>query len=110
MDITDKNIIDNYTPSRISECYKDKDGIIEITNMTGVFRLSGIGRKIWLMLDGKHTIRDIVDTICVETELKDKQLVKNEVIKLLYNLRKRKAIIVNWDPLYKFEISQELVI
>lgn len=106
--IAAKNLVDNYTPCRISECFLDCDGVIEITNYTGVFKLRGVGRQVWLMSDGSNTIADIVDNICKTYELTDRKEIRVQVIKLIKELNRRKALIVNWDPLFKFEISQVL--
>ncbi len=101
--------IDEYTPCRISECYLDLNGEIEAMGYTGrVFRLKGVGRIIWLMLDGKHTISKIVDRICAELALTDKKNIKKELLIILDMLNKKNAIVVNWDPIYKIQLSQEL--
>ena len=104
----DKASIEEYTPCRFSEVYSDRDGVIEITNITGVFRLKGAGRFVWLMLDGKQTVGSIVDRLCIEMGTNERLDVLQEVIRLLGTLCKRKAIVVNWDPIYKLQKSQEL--
>ncbi|WP_234123011.1 PqqD family protein [Clostridium hydrogenum] len=106
IDISKKNIIDNYTPCRISECFGDFDEVIEITNFKGIFRLKNVGRQIWLMLNGRNTISEIVDSVFEQMNIKDRNEVRKHVIKLIKNLSEKKMIIVNWNPLYKLEISQ----
>lgn len=103
--------IDDYTPCRISECFLDQNEEIEIINITGVFRLKGIGREIWNMLDGKHTVRCIAESLCEKLSLDKKEIIKvqEELIAVLDVLNRKKAIIVNWDPIYKFENEQELL-
>lgn len=102
--------IDEYTPCRITELYLDLNEEIEITTIKGVFRIKGVARKIWLMLDGKHTISSIVNQLCLEYNVEKDRMdeVKNRVTSTLKSLREKEAIIVNWDPLFKFSISQEL--
>jgi len=88
----------------------DANGEIEIASKKGLFRLKGLGRLIWNMLDGKHTIAEIVNTLCCELSLEEnaKESVQNELIIVLTMLCEKDAIIVNWDPLYKLQIIQEL--
>ena len=103
--------IEEYTPCRLSECYLDYNDEIEIGNGNiDFFHLRGIGRIIWLMLDGKHTIRSIVERICVEMSTNDEKGVKEELILILSRLQRRKVIVANWNPIYKLQLSQELEI
>ena len=103
--------VDDYTPCRKFELFLEEGEEIEITTAEGLFRLKGISRKIWLMSDGKHTIASITDQLCLEfnenKENSDKM--KKQVIATLKRLKEMQVIIVNWDPLYKFSISQELI-
>lgn len=102
--------IDEYTPCRISECFFDCDGIIEAVGLKGKkFQLKGVGRTIWLMLDGKHTISMIVNQVCIDLKVTDEGAIKKELLMILDALQKNEAIIPNWDPLYKSELSQELI-
>lgn len=102
--------VDEYTPCRISECFLDCDGRIEAVGLSGKkFQLKGVGRTIWLMLDGKHTISMIVNQVCIDLNVTDKRTVKRELLMILGALQKNEAIIPNWDPLYKSELSQELI-
>ena len=103
--------VDEYTPCRITEIYLEQDEEIEVITSEGMFRLKGIPRKIWLMLDGKHTVGCIVDQLCFEfgVDKDSRDEIRKKVISTLNRLTEMKAIIANWDPLYKFDISQELI-
>ena len=96
--------IEKYVPCRIMEIYFDKDGEIEI----GSFKLKGLGRDIWLMLDGKHTIGDIVDNLCIKLETRERNAVKCELLTVLKMLKTKELIVANWNPLYKLLKGQEL--
>jgi len=78
----------------------------EIT--TGSFKLQGIGRDIWLMLNGKNTIRCIVEKLCTKLVTDEKDAILNELLMVLRMLNKRNAIVINWDPIYKMLRSQRL--
>ena len=88
----------------------DKNGEVEIASKKGLFRLKGVGRLIWNMLDGKHRIDEIVDNLLFELSLEEtvREAMLNELVVVLNMLRERNVIIVNWDPLYKLQITQEL--
>lgn len=104
------SVVDEYTPCRISECFLDCDGRIEAVGLKGKkFQLKGVGRTIWLMLDGKHTISMIVSQVCIDLNTTDKRAIKKELLIILDALQKKEAIIPNWDPLYKSELSQEFI-
>jgi hypothetical protein len=109
--LKNKNMpIDEYTPCRISACYLDEAGEIEIVSRTGVrmFRLKGLGRIIWLMLDGKTPIREIITQLCLALAIDDRDGIRKELLIILAMLRKRGVIIINWDPIYKLQLNQEL--
>ena len=96
--------VDEYTPCRLFDIYLDANNEIEVNS----FRLKGLGRIIWHMLDGKHTISKIIDNLCHELESTERETIKNELLIFLEMLKKRKVIIVNWDPIYKSLLNQEL--
>ena len=102
--------ISQYTPRRVAECYSDKDGEIEIFSYkaTEKLRLKGLGRNIWYMLDGKHTIQAIAEKLCTELSINDYDAIFKELVIILNTLVKRKTIIANWNSLYKMQLSQEL--
>ena len=99
----------DYTPCRVTECFLDENGEIELYNEEGMtIRFRGVGRTIWYMLDGKHTIRSIVDTLCSQFSTNDKEKMLHELLAILKELKKKNLIVSNWDPLYKLQLSQEL--
>ena len=101
--------MDDYTPCRMSECFLDENGEIEAISNTGTLRLKGIGRSVWHMLDGKHTIHSIVDKICLELGVNERELIQKELITLLNTFKDKGVIVINWDPIYKLTLSQEIL-
>ena len=108
----DKNMpVEEYTPCRISDIFLDQDGEIEIITLNSGeprFRLKGVGRMIWYMLDGQHKVSDIVDKLCREMNITDRETLQKELTTLLIMLKKKAAIVANWDPIYKLSLCQEL--
>lgn len=88
----------------MTNIYRDINGEIEV----GSLKLKGLGRDIWLMLDGKHTIGCITNALCHKLGVNDNELIMRELLTVLKMLKKRKIIVVNWDPIYKTLLSQEI--
>jgi len=102
--------VEEYTPCRIHEHYSDENDEIEFISFKGDarFKLKGLGRFIWLLLDGKNTIQAIADQLHAKLSTSDEVAIKSEVIVMLKMLAKRNAIVINWNPLYKSFLSQEV--
>lgn len=98
----------NYKPCRVTECFQDLNGEIEVVNESGLVRLKGAGHMVWNMSNGNNTIENIVDTICSKKTF-NRDVVIDKVCKMLMELNKRSLIVINWDPLYKFDLCQEVV-
>ena len=100
--------IRNYTPCRLTESFFDSANMVVVATNKGSFRLKDSGRFIWYLLDGKHSISDIVDRLCTEFGSNDIEQIQTELIYYLNILKQKNAIIVNWDPIYKYDLCQEL--
>lgn len=87
-----------HTPCRMYNIYADKNGEIEINNI----KLKGIGRTIWIMLNGKNTIDSIATKLCSEIENSEIESLKRELIYFLSMLQEKNLVVMNWDPLYKY--------
>ena len=87
-----------------------QDGEIEVANGSGVslFRLKGLGRTIWLLSDGGHTISELTDLLCQQLGTDNKPAMQKELVAILSVLVKKSAIVANWNPLYKLQANQEL--
>jgi len=91
----------NYKPCKITQCYKDDNGIIEVFCSDGYLKLKGAGRIVWIMSDGENTVSDIVDVVSQNNGGSDKNDVYNKVVSLIHGLAEKHLIIPDWDPLYK---------
>lgn len=98
-----------YTPCRITECFLDENEEIEVFNKSlATIKLKGFGRIIWNMLDGKHSIYDIAEKLCVNCSIKNKEKLLHELMVILKVLENKGLIVINWNPLYKISLNQEL--
>ena len=102
--------VEAFTPRRLLDDYWDKNDEILIASGKGVdlVRLRGVGRTVWLMLDGKHTISEIADSLCARFSTPERATVLDELLTLLLMLKGKNLIFANWDPLHKLNLSQEL--
>ena len=105
-----KGRFEHFTPQRILDNYSDRNDEIVVSNGRGIdlVSLTGAGRRLWLLLDGKHNTRQIADILCEEFSIEDSEGMLSEVKILLLALQKKNLVIVNWDPLYKLSLPQEL--
>ena len=101
----------HYKPCRLSELFFEYDDEVVLRSAdTEFFRLRGAGHTIWHMLDGKNTIGAIVIRLCEKLEIDDFDGMCEDVVSILLRLQLKLAIVANWDPLYKSELCQELVL
>ena len=94
---------ERYRPCRISECFLDENDTIEITSKKGLVCLSGALKSVWYMLDGKNTIDEILRELCQQLNIVDYDSLEKELGVILKQLEEKEIIIMNWDPIYKFD-------
>ena len=102
------NKIENYTPCRVTEIYYIAEDYIEVVGTSGVIVLKGVLMDLWYKLDGLHTIGEIVNDLCMKFLIVDRSAIINELFIILKKLQRNNLVIINWDPLYKFELKQDL--
>lgn len=77
---------------------KDGETISMASYIGGPIRLlNPVASKTVKLLDGKHTIQEIIDEICNSFEDADSKTVENDIIEFLLDLQKKKII----EPLTK---------
>lgn len=103
--------VEDYTPHRLTECYQDINDEVVVLCTTGIdlVRLRGFGRMVWLMLDGKHTIGNIANTVFESMSEAEQASILAEVKIFLDMLQKKKLIIANWNPLHKMNLPQQII-
>ena len=99
----------HYKPCRVSELYFDINGEIIVRSFeTDVYRFRDASRTIWLMLDGKNSIKTIVNKLCDELCIDDFDGIYNDLLVILNKLQLNSLVVADWDPLFKTELRQEL--
>lgn len=89
--------IDTYTPCRIDDCYFDDGNMVEILTPNGLLRLSSLGVIIWRLLDGKHSVSKIIETICLNAGVDTNELT-TVLVQLLLKLESKGCIVMDWNP------------
>lgn len=95
----------NFTPCRRVVVYKYDNDKVYILEEGGVIKLGKAGKILWEMSDGKHCVKDIVNRLALMYNEEDKVKVYKKTIDLMEQLKSKKLIIMNWNPLYKFELE-----
>lgn len=74
-----------------------------ILSQNKLIKLSGVGGKIFLYADGKHTVNQIIEKIQNE---RSETIIEEQVMKFLKKMQERGLIMSNWDPLIKLDMPQ----
>ncbi|SHH74065.1 hypothetical protein [Clostridium grantii] len=91
----------DFKPCRVTECFSDENGIIEVLTEKGPIRLKNAGRILWNMSTAEYTINEIVEEVVKKLQYTNKEEVYKACIKLLLALNQKELMILNWNPLYK---------
>lgn len=100
----------NYRPCRLINCFYAEEDSVTVLTFSGPVRMSEGGMVLWMNADGKHTVADIVDLLKARYTGSDPMELYKGVIKLISQLQHKGAIISNWDPIYKDELPQEVML
>ncbi len=103
------NILD-YKPCRTINSFRqdETEDSVTIVTFEGFITLHGAGKLLWLFSDGKHTIKDILDTIMGLHPSTDYEKTRVGICTLVKQLQAKGIIIANWDPILKHELPQEI--
>ncbi len=94
----------NFIPkSRITLWKKDLDneeypGVL--LGYKSFFNLNTIGFLIWKMLDGKHTVADIIEELSEKFKVVYKKSLQKVVFVILKSLNNDRLTILNYDSLF----------
>lgn len=100
----------NYKPCRLINCYRIDENSITVVTFFKTIKLNSISKMVWIYSDGKHTVSDIINLIEKQYFNIDREVLYKGVLSILDSLKKRGALISNWDGIYKSELPQEVVL
>lgn len=95
----------DWKPCRVVHCYKIVDGITYIVGFDGIITLNKTATIIWKMVNGKNTVKEIVVQLKKIYIGVDEKILLNDVERVINSLSARGAVIKDWDPLLKDNIS-----
>lgn len=91
-------------PMRYIDLWKDEVEIQEnpvtAVGIAGRFKLDRISSSVWRLLDGRHTVNEIIDIILTEYPEASRERIEKDVITLLTRFEKDDLVILDYDPLY----------
>ncbi len=62
-----------------------------------LLRLNSAASSVWLRLDGKHTVKDIIDAVAEEFEIDDREKVKDDILLLLETMEEEGLVCCDWS-------------
>jgi hypothetical protein len=91
-------------PARIIDLWKlDEEGSPEypaqVIAHSHILKLNKTATLIWRLLDGHHSVEEIIELVCKECEGADPRQVEEDTVRLLQDFAARNAIDLNPDPL-----------
>lgn len=95
----------NWKPCRVVHCYKVENNIAHIIGFDGIVRLNKTATIIWLMSNGKNTIKDILNELQRKFCTISENDLFHDVNTILEILNSRGILIKDWDPLLKDNVS-----
>ncbi len=103
------NILD-YKPCRTINSFRqdEKEDGVTIVTFDGFITLHGAGKLVWLLSDGKHPIRNMIDHFIELSPSADPEKTRVGVCTLVKQLQAKGILIANWDPILKNELPQEV--
>lgn len=72
---------------------------LKIVATKGILKFNKTASLIWLLIDGKHTVKDIVAELQVQFPDQNQKEVEKDVIDFCQKLDNIDLIVLNWTPL-----------
>ncbi len=91
-------------PARVLDLWKideqaDAEYPAQVLSSSHVLKLNRTATLIWKLIDGHHSVQDIIDRVCQEFEDADPQQVTEDTVRLLEDFERRTLIDLQPDPL-----------
>lgn len=91
-------------PARMLDLWKvdeqeDAEYPGQVLSPESVLRLNETATLIWKLIDGHHSIQDIIDHLCQVYEDADPQQIAEDTVRLLEDFAHRKLVDLDPDPL-----------
>ncbi len=91
----------SWKPCRVVHCYKIENNVAHIIGLDGIIRLNESATTIWIMSNGKNSIKDILDNLHRKYCTVPKKELFHDVESVIEALTDRGVLIKDWDPLLK---------
>jgi len=71
----------------------------QVISVSHVLKLNKTATLIWKLIDGHHSVQDIIDRLCQECVDADPQQVTEDMVRFLEDFERRNIIDLHPDPL-----------
>ncbi|MFT4143481.1 MAG: hypothetical protein QM644_03415 [Mobilitalea sp.] len=101
-----------YKPCRAINSFRqnEKEDSVAIVTFDGFITLQGAGKLLWVLADGKHSIKNIIEKLIELSPTADFEKTRVGVFTLVKQLQAKGILIANWDPILKNELPQEVIL
>jgi hypothetical protein len=91
-------------PARVLDLWKvdeqeDPEYPAQVISASNVLKLNRTATLIWKLIDGHHSVQDIIDGLCQECVDADPQQVAEDTVRFLEDFERRSIIDLHPDPL-----------
>lgn len=91
-------------PARVLDLWKideeeDPEYPAQVISSSNVLKLNRTATLIWKLIDGHHSVQDIIDSLCQEYVDADPQQVAEDTVRFLKDFERRNIIDLHPDPL-----------
>lgn len=74
------------------------DEAVIVTPQDGVARvLNDVGSRVWQLMDGENTLKNIIDTIAEEFQVTQER-VQEDILVFIEELRAKRLVVINDEP------------
>ena len=100
----------NDKPHRLSEIWQlDKEKkIVVVLGLEGIVQFNAVGLAIWLRLDGRHTIEQIIEELTKIYPDQERNRLETDVMSFINHLVANHLVILNWHPLMSRRLPERL--
>lgn len=102
-------IAEKFRPYRKFACWstfeENETELVRIFSISGVFKLNKLGSVVWQFIDGNTTINEIVSKTWKLFPESDKTKIEDDIMFFLNDLIKHDLLILDWDPLQPYLLT-----
>jgi len=88
---------------RLLDTNEGNNPIVKVAGVSGEYILNEVASEIWLLMDGRRTIRDIASIISKKYEEVSISEVEKDIIEFLDQFEQKDVIIIDYNSLFPYK-------